>query len=353
MDYICDALNRVGYAVHIVSPSWFDDSAPDAKYQHQTVLKLGDRKSLVLCPSIGTNRKWTRGLKIVLSLLWLFLWLILHVRKNEKVLVYHSPWLSLPIRCAKRVKNFQLILEVEEIYGEVWSIKNILQKWEKKLLACADSYIAVSDVLAEILGSKTKIIIYGSYAVSKVHLEIVNHSTINVVYAGSIDYTKGGAYQAVQCANYMPENYVIHICGNGSDEAKGKLEEQIAQINKKLGRKACIYHGLLPDKKFAELLESCQIAINPQYDGENMRTLFPSKILKYLSHNLRVVSTKIESIEKSKIASLVTFSENDSPEANSKAILTVDLSEPYDSTKTLRKLDEKLVKNIKLILHDE
>ena len=43
-----------------------------------------------------------------------------------------------------------------------------------------------------------------------------------MIYAGSIDFTKGGAYQAVQCANYLPNNYTIHICGPGSDEAKEK-----------------------------------------------------------------------------------------------------------------------------------
>ncbi len=347
MDYICDALNRSGYDVLFVSPSWFDDSAPDAKYQHQTLLKLGERKRLVFCPSIGTNRKWTRSLKIVLSLSWLFLWLIFHVRRNEKILVYHAPWLSLPIRWAKRVKGFQVILEVEEIYGEVWSIKNILQKWEKKLLACADSYIAVSDILAEILGSKTKIIIYGSYAVSEPYVEKVNHFTINVVYAGSIDYTKGGAFNAVQCTSYLPVEYVMHICGPGGKREIKELEHQISNVNARLGREACIYHGLISDKELSTLLHTCQIAINPQFDGENMATLFPSKILKYLSHNLRVVSTRIRSIEKSKVSPFLTFSENDTPEANAYAIRSVDLAKKFDCRLIIRQLDEQFVKEIK------
>ncbi len=136
---------------------------------------------------------------------------------------------------------------------------------------------------------------------------------MNVVYAGSIDNTKGGAFTAIECSRFLPQNFKIHICGFGNPVDVLKLEQEIRFVNKELSREACVFHGVLPDNEFSVFLHSCQIAINPQKDGENMTTIFPSKIIKYLSHNLRVVSTRIKSIDKSAIAPLITFSENELP----------------------------------------
>ncbi len=51
--------------------------------------------------------------------------------------------------------------------GRCWENKEQLKKWERRLLHKADFYIAVSDVLAEILGSRVKAIVYGNYLVSE------------------------------------------------------------------------------------------------------------------------------------------------------------------------------------------
>ena len=349
MDYICDAINRAGHKVHIISPSWFDNSSLKGKFSSASTKELDDNKRLTLAPSFETSMRGLGYFKIILSLGWLFFWLVFNVKKNEKILVYHAQWFSLPIRWAKQIKKFHLILEVEEIYGEVWQTKNTLQKWEQKLIKNADSFLAVSDVLAKILGDKVQIVIYGNYALPHYKENPVKGKGINIVYAGSIDHTKGGAYNTVKCAGMLPENYNIHICGFGDDNEVRKLKEMIVQINEKLSRKAVIFHGAIPDEFFSDFLHSCQIAINPQKEGENMTTLFPSKIIKYLSHNLRVVSTRIESIDKSAIAPLITFSENDSPESIVAAILQLDLNEEYNSKMQINKLDEKFVKGVKFL----
>jgi hypothetical protein len=351
MDYICDAINRAGFAVEIVSPSWLEDSDCNFKYLPQTSLKLNDQKRITFCPSFRTKSKWSRNFKIVFTLIWLFFWLIKHVNRNEKLLVYHVQWLSLPIRWAKRIKRFELILEVEEIYGLVWTNKKILNIWEQRFITDANHFIAVSEVLAELLGNKVKIILYGNYNVSQLDFSHRYNEKINVVYAGSIDATKGGAVNAVRCVEFLPKDYVIHILGTGNIYSVEKLSNDIIQINKKLEREACIYHGLKTGYEFDELMNNFSIGINPQFEGAYMATAFPSKIIKYLSYNLRVVSTRIRSVDKSKIAPLITFAKNDTPESIAIAIKNIDLTSKFDSSKVLRQLDRNFVHEIRNLLN--
>jgi hypothetical protein len=350
MDYVCDALIRAGFSVNIVSPSWFDNEISVLCYCPKTTWQLNKHKRLTLCPSIGTKTKYGQSVKIVLSLAWLFLWLVIHTKRNEKVLSYHSPWLSVPLRWAKRLKGFELILEVEEIYSKVWRIRSIMQKWETKVISRADSYIAVSEVLAEILGDKTKIILYGSYLLFDVSEKSHDHSSINIIYAGSIDHTKGGAYNAVKCAEYLPAEYVIHICGYGSSSEVKELERKIEAINAKLCRKACVFHGTKIGRELDILMKECLIAVNPQYEGENMNTAFPSKIMTYLSHNLYVISTRIRSVQRSRISSLVRFSESDNPESLAKSILEVKANAARDHRKVIMDLDREFVSDIAAML---
>jgi hypothetical protein len=70
-----------------------------------------------------------------------------------------------------------------------------------------------------------------------------------------------------------------------------------------------------------------------------MDTLFLSKIIKYLSHNLRVVSTRIKSIDKSSVASLISFSIDETPKSFAKAILQIDLNSEFDSRKIIENID--------------
>jgi hypothetical protein len=347
MDYICDAIIRAGFTVQIISPSWLDELDRSSVYVPQTKLQLSDKKYITFCPSFRTKGKWSRNLKIVFTLVWLFFWLIKHVNKNEKILVYHVQWLSLPIRWAKRIKKFNLILEVEEIYGQVWENKRILRKWEQRLIRDANYFIAVSDILAEILGERVKVILYGNYNVSRLRKSSSINDKINVVYAGSIDSTKGGAENSVRCIEFLPEDYVIHILGSGNIHSVEKLVNVIDQINRKLGRESCIYHGLKIGYAFDEIMSNFSIGINPQFDGAYMSTAFPSKIIKYLSYNLRVVSTRIKSVDKSDIASFITFAENDTPESIALAIKQIDLYSKFDGKEVLDRLDRNFVLDIK------
>ena len=54
----------------------------------------------------------------------IFLYLLLHAKKNEKVLFYHAIERSFPIRWAKAIKKFRLILEVAFLASHSESAEN-------------------------------------------------------------------------------------------------------------------------------------------------------------------------------------------------------------------------------------
>ena len=58
----------------------------------------------------------------------LFFYLIFHVGRNEKIIVYHSVSYINIIKLAKSIKHFRLILEIEEIYGDVSGSSKIIDK---------------------------------------------------------------------------------------------------------------------------------------------------------------------------------------------------------------------------------
>lgn len=355
MDYIADAVNQAGYDVHIVSPSWSSGIGAKPTLQKGGTIQLHPHKKVTFCPTYSTGNKITGYLKIIFSLAWLFLWLVKNVKRDERIMVYHVQWLSLPLRLARRLKGFHLILEVEEFYRKVWKNKNILNRWEQKLIDSADTYIAVSDVLAEILGEKAKAVLYGNYTVPvSVNTNFVNEDgKIHIVYAGSIDDTKGGALNAARCAEMLPKNYIVHILGTGNKKQIDELNEVIDFVNDIQKRDVCIYHGVLIGKDYDDFLFKCQIALNPQKEGDYMNTAFPSKVISYLSHNLRVVSTRIESIDKSKLSHLITFSEDDQPVSIVRAVMSIDFQSTYNSAPEIQKLNAEFVNNIKRLLADD
>lgn len=350
MDYVCSAIVRAGYNVQIISPSWIGERG-NGKYEKQQTVKVDDDISVTFCPSWRTSNKIAGYIKIIFSLNWLFLYLLFKARKNEKILVYHTSWLSIPIRMVNLFKRFKLVLEVEEIYGKVWKNKKLLNMMENGLIPSADYYILVSDLLAKILGISQSIILYGGYVyIDKKANDTNKNGHINIVYAGSIDTTRNAAFNIVETVKYLNNNYIVNILGFGGEEQIQKLKQQILDMNNTLKREACLYHGIKPEREFTKFLHSCQIGVNSQMVGDYFNTAFPSKILTYLSHNLIVVSTPIKSVVESALSDMINFADSDSPEDIAKAIMAVDINHPYDSMARIKELDEKFVDDIGKLL---
>lgn len=344
MNYISDAINQAGYDVRIVSPSWASDTRVKGTFQKGRTLQINPHKKVTFCPTFTYYNKIAGYLKIILALVWLFLWLLKNVKRNEKIIVYHVQWLSLPIRMAKKIIKFHLILEVEELYQTIWMNRKIFNKWEMQLIKSADSYIPVSEQLADKFGNKVKAIVYGDYTVYKLEKNKgIQKVGIDVVYAGSIDHLRGAAMNAVLCAELLPEKYTVHILGSGDENIIKELLKTINEINTRCLRTAVVYHGVKIGTDYHNFLLNCDIAINSQREGDYMNMAFPSKVISYLSHNLVVISTRIRSIEKSKLSNLITFSEDDKPASIVKSIQSIDFNNTTDNASQIQKLNDDFV----------
>ena len=348
MDYIADAIIEAGYKVHFISPSWTEDTTQQAEFIKQETIQLAEHKKITFCPNFTTKRKLTRNFKIVFSLLWLFFWLIKNIKKNEKVLMYHVQWLALPIRWAKKIRGFKLILEVEEIYGDVSAIHPYFYTLENKLIEVADYYLFSTDLLVKRIGDKKPfIVIYGAYNIYPQLSTPCDDGKIHLLYAGVIDTHKAGAFNALEAAKYLPDNYVLHIIGFGEIDL---LKRKIQEVNEVSGCEV-VYGGLLSGDEYVKYCQKCHIGLSTQNTvGDYLETSFPSKILSYLGMGLNVVSGEIECVKISEIGHIVTYYTEATAFGISKAIKETKLVSSNENVTLIQELDKNFTNRIKKLL---
>lgn len=345
MDYIISVIEKK-YDVQIISPAWTHNK----KFYKGKTIKCSTSKTIQTCPTLPYIPV-LKYFSILLSQLWLFIYLILYTKKDEVLLVYHTIGLMYPLYFSKRIKGFKLCLQVEEIYHKVTKYPSFINKMEYKIIRLADSYIFPTELLNKKFNpeNKAQTIIYGTYQVEEDQGEKFDDEKIHVVYAGTFDPRKGGALAAA-AAEFLPDNYHVHIIGFGSNEDKSMLLRKIDEISK--ATKATItYDGLLRGEEYIQFIQKCQIGLSTQNpDVEFNDTSFPSKILSYMANGLRVVSARIKAIEISAIGNDVYYYDEQNPKDIAEAILSIDFTKSYDSRKIIEKLDNEFAKEINALL---
>lgn len=318
---VCDALNDLGYDVDIVSMSEVTDST--FKFHRGVEKKLNENTRLRLFSSWGGNGILSRKLKFLWHLIQMFTYLVLNCRKGENILVYHSLGFFNIILWAKKIRHFNIILEVEEIYQDVAKPKYVsMAKNEYKMFANADAYVFPTALLEKKLNAKSlpSVIIHGTYKVEPQIEDKFDDGKIHVVYAGTFDPRKGGAAAAAAAA-FLPANYHIHICGFGNDIDVQTIQRIIVDTAAK--SKACVtYDGLKLGYDYIKFIQKCHIGLSTQ-DPEAAfnATSFPSKILSYMSNGLSVVSIDIPAVTTSAIGKYLNYYHEQSPQKIAEAIL--------------------------------
>lgn len=350
MDFVTSAVVKAGYSVEIVSPAYINDVK--FYFKKTQKIQLDANVKLTLTPSWGGKNKLLRVGRVLLSNLWLFCYLLRHASKGDPVLVYHNYGLAIPVLLAKKIKRFNLILEIEEQYSMVWKLSRY-NKWKEDMLlkqARRDSLV-VSELLAEKLGIEDPIVSYGNYNAYKGVIPKKNtDSKIRLIYTGSIDSVKNSAYMAMEVMPFLPDNYEVKLSGPIAKGENEKFYSALERINEKCGRKACEYMGVLDDEEYKNLLLSADIALNLQKEGDFGDFLFPSKILTYLSYNIPVVTTKGGSIVKSSVADILDFADDFSAERIAECVMNVNLFDKTDRRQKLDELSREFIRKIETVL---
>lgn len=347
MNYICKRLVSIGENVEIVSASM---ASAKGRFKGRTE-QIADGITLKMFPAFKWGNIFQKLWATIASAWILFFYLLFHVKRKETILVYHSLAYMRTLRVAKFFKRFKMVLEVEEIYGDVTGNSKTVKR-ETSFFKKADAYVFPVGLLNEKINLRNKpyAIIHGTYEVENDVGEKPNDGRVHCVYAGTFDPRKGGV-AAAAAGEFLDEKYHIHILGFGSETDKKLLIDTIEKVN---SRSKCIvsYDGLLSGNDYIKFIQSCDIGLSTQNpDAAFNATSFPSKILSYMANGLRVVSIKIPAIEQSAIGQYMYYYESQTPQEIAKAIMHVDLNDGYDSRKIISDLDEKFTKEIAELLN--
>lgn len=352
MTYICDALNRAGQTVEIISAS----GTKNKKGCRGKTVQLSEMTSLKLFSCMGAGSVLQRVLGRNILKLKLFFYLLCHIQKRETVIVYHSVAYAGMVTLLKRLKDFRLILEVEEIYADVNGREQDRQK-EYRVFSAADAYILPAEQLNQKINPSGKpyTLICGTYQAEPDRNcrfeEPSLQNKIHCVYAGTLDPRKGGQ-AAIRAAQFLPENYHMHIIGFGSEKDFSETMKLLEQTAPKC-RCGLTYDGCLRGEEYIRFLQSCQIGLCTQNsDAAFTDTSFPSKILSYMANGLQVVTVRIPAVEESPVGQYMSYYDDPAPEAIAKTIMAVDVSETKDSRSVLETLDREFVQNIKTLLEE-
>lgn len=351
IDYICSVLNRCGIPVELVSAS----ATNNRKGCGGKTVQVTEKTSLKLFSCMGTGRRPKRVLGRILFHTRLFLYLLCHIQKGESILVYHSLGYSNMVRLLRKLRDFRLILEVEEIYGDVTGrIRD--RKKEFKLFSAADAYLFSTELLNNEINESGKpyVLIHGTYQVEPDRgCRLFDDGKIHCVYAGTFDPRKGGAAAAAAAAEFLPEQYHIHILGFGNKEQTDQMRKQIDLLATKC-KCGITYDGLLSGEDYIRFLQSCDIGLSTQNpDAAFNATSFPSKILSYMANGLRVVSIRIPAAEGSAVGNYLYFYDEQTPEAIADAIQRIDINDSYESRDIISCLDKQFEEELGEILKHE
>lgn len=347
-NYVTSASNKIEYIAKTIASNNVDveiisvSEVTEHKFKVYPFGKkqIADGITLSLPLSWGGSNWILKKIKKIWHLAILFFYLMCNCNKRDTVITYHSLGYFDVIRWAKKICGFNLVLEVEEIYSDVSPMSNYWRNLEFKMFDIADAFILSNDLLDGKINKyrKPSIVIYGTYKVEQKLVEKFNDGKIHAIYAGTFDANKGGAQIAIQAAEYLPENYHIHICGFGTDQDTENIRRMI-KYEQERSKATITYDGLKKGIEFIEFLQSCHIGLSTQKpDGEYNDTSFPSKVLTYMSNGLAVVTIRIPVLEKSTIADVLTFYETPNGKALADAIKHCNYQQ--SSSELLNKLDK-------------
>lgn len=274
-----------------------------------------------------------------------------NVKKEDIIVVYHSLANMKLVKYIKKNVTDKIVYEVEEIYGDVINDEKAKIK-ELKAFKNASSYIFSNDYLNTIINTKQLpyVTCYGTYEIPTLYKESFNDNLIHCLYAGTLAQNKG-ALNAINVAKYLPNNYLIHILGFGSEKDIADIKNAVNEVNNSYGTTKVIYEGLKMNEEYLKFIQKCQIGLCTQnIDAAFNTTSFPSKILSYMCNGLEVVGVNIAAIKNSKVGQYIQFYNVPDEKEIANAILNINLNNKTNNVDVVKELDKEFKEDLKDML---
>lgn len=344
--YVASALASCSSEVEIVSLAY-----PTKDSQDEVYYQVSENVICHLFKGKYSNNRIIRYLNHKLYDKKIRKYLKQNVKKDDIVVVYHSLANMKLVKYIKKNITDKIVYEVEEIYGDVINDEKAKIK-ELKAFKNASSYIFSNDYLNSIINTKQLpyVTCYGTYEIPTLYKESFNDNLIHCLYAGTLAQNKG-ALNAINVAKYLPNNYLIHILGFGSEKDIADIKNAVNEVNNSYGTTKVIYEGLKLNEEYLKFIQKCQIGLCTQnIDAAFNTTSFPSKILSYMSNGLEVVGVNIAAIKNSKVGQYIQFYNVPYEKEIANAILNINLNNKTNNVDVVKELDKEFKEDLKDML---
>lgn len=344
--YVASALASCSSEVEIVSLAY-----PTKDSQDEVYYQVSENVICHLFKGKYSNNRIIRYLNHKLYDKKIRKYLKQNVKKDDIVVVYHSLANMKLVKYIKKNITDKIVYEVEEIYGDVINDEKAKIK-ELKAFKNASSYIFSNDYLNSIINTKQLpyVTCYGTYEIPTLYKEAFNDNLIHCLYVGTLAQNKG-ALNAINVAKYLPNNYLIHILGFGSEKDIADIKNAVNEVNNSYGTTKVIYEGLKLNEEYLKFIQKCQIGLCTQnIDAAFNTTSFPSKILSYMSNGLEVVGVNIAAIKNSKVGQYIQFYNVPDEKEIANAILNINLNNKTNNVDVVKELDKEFKEDLKDML---
>lgn len=344
--YVASALASCSSEVEIVSLAY-----PTKDSQDEVYYQVSENVICHLFKGKYSNNRIIRYLNHKLYDKKIRKYLKQNVKKDDIIVVYHSLANMKLVKYIKKNITDKIVYEVEEIYGDVINDEKAKTK-ELKAFKNASSYIFSNDYLNSIINTKQLpyVTCYGTYEIPTLYKEAFNDNLIHCLYAGTLAQNKG-ALNAINVAKYLPNNYLIHILGFGSEKDIADIKNAVNEVNNSYGTTKVIYEGLKLNEEYLKFIQKCQIGLCTQnIDAAFNTTSFPSKILSYMSNGLEVVGVNIAAIKNSKVGQYIQFYNVPDEKEIANAILNINLNNKTNNVDVVKELDKEFKEDLKDML---
>lgn len=348
VNYIIKVLNNLGYGVDVISTS----HTMNNKCYGGKLLTWGDN-TLKLFPTTWRGGAIKKILNLAVMHFCIFFYLLFHLSRKDTVIMYHSTGL-LWVNVLFMIKKVHLIEECEEIYGDIYG-KKWMSYLEKKILTKADAYIYPTYLLNSIVNTKNKpfLVVHGAYkdvgaeCFEDSNKEVVEFSPdfYHVAYTGILD-SKKGCIDVIRAAQFLDENYYIHILGFGGDEEIEITKKEIERV-RKLTKCKLSYDGLRKGADYTNYLKHLDLGVCAlDTDYQFINTQFPSKIISYMSAGIPVLCSEARAILTSDVSEALFFYKGNESQNIAEGIISVREHGKVDSLQLLSDCDKKFRKEI-------
>ena len=312
--------------------------------------EIADGVMLKTFPSFNSKCKPLRVLGHLLTRGAFYGYLLAKVKRNDRLLVYHSLAYKRIIKCIQKIKKCRLTIEVEELYADVKG-DAAQRKAEMAYLQTADSYLFITELLRQAVNTeKPSVLSHGTYQALPNYGFRFEDDKIHVVYAGTFRKAKGGVYTAIEAAEFLDDRYVLEVLGGGSEEENIAVQKLIEDVSKKTTCEIK-YVGFKSGQDFNSYIQACHIGLSTQPPNAGFNdTSFPSKVMMYMSNGLRVVSVRIPAVETSAVGETLYYYDQQDPEEIAQVIRSVSFDDGYDSREHLDVLHKNFIEQLHMLL---